>query len=450
MTVGTSGGGGPGYVTDIDYLCHFGPRQSPEWLNLVALVGGRAPPDRTDGYRWCELGCGRGITAIVNAALRPAGRFTAIDLMPSHIDFAREVAGAAGAGNLDLIAADFSAAGDLVEGPFDYLVAHGVYSWIDAAARADLHAFVDRHLAPGGLFYLSYNAMPGWATDAPAQHLLRALAAHEEGTSARRAAVAGARLPPLSGSGALSRSPIARDWQSYSAVRHDAYLAHEFLASHWRAFYVDEVRAALAEIGLAPVGSAVLHENFDRFMLRDDQRAALEPYDGDRRELVRDFLIDQRFRCDVFERQAKPLDQDAVRERLVGLPFALLRPPELIDYRFDSGPRQISFDNPVSRAIVGHLDRAPAPPGAGVQFELRDLAANTLSLASAGVIGPALASPADSTRLNQALRRLTRDDDGAGLIALPCGTALGFSGDFLNGDTPSAWRSFLRSQGAAP
>ena len=64
-------------------------------------------------------------------------------------------------------ALDFAAATEVDLPKFQYIVAHGVYAWIDEAAAASLRRFVDRHLAPGGLVYVSYNAMPGWAAKLP-------------------------------------------------------------------------------------------------------------------------------------------------------------------------------------------------------------------------------------------------------------------------------------------
>ena len=73
-------------------------------------------------------------------------------------------------------AADFADTGRLALPRFDYIVAHGVYSWVDPPARAALRRFIDGHLKSGGLVYVSYNAMPGWTGDLPFQHLVRELA----------------------------------------------------------------------------------------------------------------------------------------------------------------------------------------------------------------------------------------------------------------------------------
>src|SRR5437763_13091981 len=81
-----------GYRTDIPYVFGFKPMLAPAWLDFVALIGGAAPPERTNGITWCDLGCGQGVTAAILAALNPAGNFHGIDAMPAHIDHAGRLA----------------------------------------------------------------------------------------------------------------------------------------------------------------------------------------------------------------------------------------------------------------------------------------------------------------------------------------------------------------------
>lgn len=421
------------YVTDIPYLGGITSELAPEWLDLVALVAGVTPPDRSRGFSWCELGCGRGITAVVLAATHPAGRFVGVDLMQEHIDAARRAASNAGAENVDFHALDFAAAAELELPKFDYIVAHGVYSWIDAGALADFHRFIDRHLAPGGLVYVSYNAMPGWAADAPVQHLIRSLAAAEPGPSDARVLAAATAVQSFLGAGAaaLQASSVARGWRDGHARRPAAYLAHEFLAPAWHACYVTEVRAAMLAIGLQPVGSATLQENFDSMVLGQSARAALGPVsDPDLRELVRDYFLAQRFRRDVFGRAPTRLSDAERRQRLLETPIALLRPPALVGYSYRTEAGEVGFDNVVARAMVAALAHGPKAVGQCGDAEPRDLIANAIALCCAGMATPALRRPAQVQPLNAAL--LHEDSElPTALRVLPWGPALRFSRIFL-------------------
>ena len=164
-----------GYIADVPYVRAFIHELAPAWLDHAAVVSGTLPPARRDGFTWCDLGCGQGVTAALLAAMHPAGRFYGVDAMPEHIAHAQGIAAAAAIGNVHFHAADFAAAAGLGLPRFDYIVSHGVYAWISPQARAALCSFIDGHLKPGGLVYLSYNAMPGRAADLPFQRLMRAI-----------------------------------------------------------------------------------------------------------------------------------------------------------------------------------------------------------------------------------------------------------------------------------
>src|SRR5439155_10570920 len=158
---------------------------------------------------------GQGVTAAILAATHPCGVFHGIDAMPAHIDHARRLAAAAAIPNLQLQAVDFAAAIDLELPQFDYIVAHGVYSWIGLEAQDALRRFIDRRLKPGGLAYLSYNAMPGWARDLPFQGLLRELGGTFRGDSFARLTAAAELARTLAGAGvsSLTASFVVRELQ---------------------------------------------------------------------------------------------------------------------------------------------------------------------------------------------------------------------------------------------
>ena len=266
-----------GYATDIPYLRDFKPQLAPAWLDHVALVAGVEPPARNSGFAWCDLGCGQGVTANILAATHPGGTFHAIDAMPAHIDHARRLAAEAAIPNVSFHAVDFTAAADLDLPLFDYIVAHGVYSWVDAANQRALRRFFDRRLKPGGLVYVSYNAMPGWARDLPFQRLARELARGFSGDSAARFAAALGIIRTLAAADvpALAPSFIVGELEQRPEDYAPPYLVHEFMPGAWQPLYVTEVRAAMKTIGLAPVGSATLIENLDPLVLSANAREIL-------------------------------------------------------------------------------------------------------------------------------------------------------------------------------
>jgi SAM-dependent methyltransferase len=397
---------------------------------------------------------------IIFAATHPEGQFHGVDAMPDHIVRGRSLAEQAGIGNLAFHALDFEKACGLDLPQFDYIVAHGVYAWIDETAAASLRRFIARHLKPGGLVYVSYNAMPGWAADGPFQHLLYALAEGGGGDSIARfhAAADLAETLRKAGAGALGASPTAVGFVDERTKRPDAYFAHEYLAPAWRPRYVDEVRRDMAEIGLVPVGSATLRDNFDSFVLRAKAREALEAIaDPDQRELARDYFMFQRFRRDVFGLDVRVIDDAERRARLFGTTFALMRPASLIEFKMVTEAGELAFDNPVARGLAVKLAEGPRTlgdclaPGADAQ----DLLANALSLCCAGFIRPVAARAVAVDRLNTVFLEALDAKTESTFRVMPRGTAMRIDGQILVAlrdgkrlpDAVAPWVEFLQRCG---
>jgi SAM-dependent methyltransferase len=164
-----------GYVADIDYPSGFFEEQSPAYLHFACVLNGYEPVALDAPFSYCELGSGRGLTANLLAASNPQGDFYAVDFLPSHVAGARQLARAAQLDNLTLLEDSFA---DLAEGrvaglpQFDFITLHGVYTWVTADNRGHIVDFIKRYLKPGGIVYVSYNALPGWNATLPLQRLM--------------------------------------------------------------------------------------------------------------------------------------------------------------------------------------------------------------------------------------------------------------------------------------
>jgi SAM-dependent methyltransferase len=411
-----------GYGADIPYLRDFKPMLAPAWLDHVALVSGIDPPDRRDGFAWCDLGCGQGVTAAILAATHPSGTFHGIDAMEVHVDHGRRLAAAAAIANSRYHAADFAAAIELELPQFDYIVAHGVYSWVDRSSQDALRRFIDRRLKPGGLVYLSYNALPGWARDLPFQRLVNEVGRAFPGDSAARFAAGAAIARTLADAGvpALAESFILKELRERQEDYSPAYLVHEFMPAAWRPLWVTEVRTAMAAAGLEPVGSATLSENLDWMVLDEPARKTLAAIaDANARELVRDHYLDQRLRCDVFARGNRRLDPGERAKRLLASAFALARPLCDIRYRTTTPAGPLHYESPVARAIIAAVARGSGTLTTGT----RDLKA-LLTLCAAGDIMPVEAGYSPVGDLNRIVCARVDGAEEIGWLALPCGTAV--------------------------
>lgn len=138
------------------------PYTTPATLEAyAALVGVSAPNPKT--ARVLELGATYGGNIISQALFNPDATFVGIELSQEQVEKGNEVIANAGLTNVCLIQSDIASIGSEI-GTFDYIIAHGVYSWVDDGVKDALLRLIDEHLAEDGIAYISYNTYPGWHT----------------------------------------------------------------------------------------------------------------------------------------------------------------------------------------------------------------------------------------------------------------------------------------------
>jgi tRNA G46 methylase TrmB len=134
------------------------------WKRRYSFAGFKSNLTRT-GARYCELGCGYGLTTLVLAASNPQMSFVGVDFNPTHIVAATALVESARLCNVRFLEASFD---ELLEsrfanlGEFDIIALHGIYSWVAPSVRRAIVKFADATLKTGGVLYVSYNAAPGW------------------------------------------------------------------------------------------------------------------------------------------------------------------------------------------------------------------------------------------------------------------------------------------------
>ncbi|HVI87788.1 MAG TPA: class I SAM-dependent methyltransferase, partial [Dongiaceae bacterium] len=248
------------------------------------------------------------------AALFPQGDFQGVDLDPVHIASAERLRQAAVIDNARFSATSFAAMATASDAPAqdcDFIVLHGVMSWVSAAVRRDIAALIRRRLKPGGIVYASYNCQPGWAVKMPLRELLLAAFERAAGaTVAARIAAAIALLRDLADSGAhyLDSNPAVLSLLEMIEGQEAGYLAHEFLNRHWTIFYHRDMAAEMQALGLAYLGSADAADNVPLLAVPQKPAAlmAAQP-DPVLRETLRDMALNRQFRRDLYGFGLKPL-----------------------------------------------------------------------------------------------------------------------------------------------
>jgi SAM-dependent methyltransferase len=322
-----------GYVTDVLYTDNTYRELSPAWLNYVAAQKACLPRPLDQPFTYVELGCGLGRSVTHFAAAFPRGHFIGVDFNPAHIDAAQRYAAMLGVENVRFIERGFedlvgeANARQLGLPDIDFIVLHGVYSWIPPEARRAVQRFIYERLKPGGLVYNSYNCQPGWTPEAPLRQLLVELAAAQSGATEGRIGHALDQLEAFGkfDLGFLNRQPAAKQAIEQYRKRPVNYLAHEMLNADWSLFYSSDVADEMAAAKLDYVGAATLLENHPDLLLPDDAAAFVSRQPNQRlRQLVQDFLVNQRFRRDVFVRGHAHLSPGQMRQQCEGqIAFAM-------------------------------------------------------------------------------------------------------------------------------
>jgi SAM-dependent methyltransferase len=238
------------------------PHSHPDALSAIARLFGLRPAD-VPTCRVLELGCGTGANLVPMAAAFPKARFVGVDLSPVQIDQGRVEARASGASNLELVAADLTTWAAPAAEPFDFVIAHGVFSWVPREVQEALLAQVKKSLAPQGVAYVSYSALPG---DHPRQALREMLGWSVRGVSDPKEKVARARhFAGVLGRHLPDRAPGSAALRRFVAevgAMSDSYVLHDLLADTHEAISLTSFARRAQAHGLSYLGDAQLHAMF--------------------------------------------------------------------------------------------------------------------------------------------------------------------------------------------
>jgi SAM-dependent methyltransferase/methyltransferase-like protein len=231
------------------------PQTQPAHLAALAVLQGHeAPPVAT--ARVLELGCASGANLVPLAARCPEAVFEGVDLSPRHVDEAQALVRALGLRNVAFRQGDIAAL-DLAGREFDYIVCHGVFSWVPPAVQEAVFRLCAAHLSPQGVAYVSYNVLPGWRLSLIVRDLCRPFAVAgvppQQQIARARAALEQAARAVEDGS-AFGRA--LRDEVQRSARMDDTHFQGEYLAADNDPCHFHEFTARAATHGLAYLGDA--------------------------------------------------------------------------------------------------------------------------------------------------------------------------------------------------
>ncbi len=348
-----------GYVAEIDYTHGYYRELAPGLIDLALLLSGHAPPDRS-ATRYLELGYGQGLSANIHAAA-VAGEFWGADFNPAHAANAQSLAHNAGSNGrfFDDSFAEMAAREDLPG--FDYIVLHGVWSWVSDDNRRAIVEIIRRHLKVGGAVYMSYNTLPGWAVAMPLRHMMT-LHAETVGSDAQGVVgridgsiAFGTKLAEVEAR-YFAANPTAKGRLDAIAGQNRNYVAHEYFNRDWAPMYFSDAHEWLSDAKLAYACPAALLDQMDAFNLTAGQQEVLNgiPYSV-LRETIRDYLLNQQFRRDVYIRGARRLAPLERQERLYNQRIALTVAAEDMTFEADAGLGKVNLKTDIYQPIVDEL-----------------------------------------------------------------------------------------------
>ena len=281
------------------------PYTTPATLEAyAALVGVSAPNPKT--ARVLELGATYGGNIISQALFNPDATFIGIELSQEQVEKGNEVIANAGLTNVSLIQSDIASIGSEI-GTFDYIIAHGVYSWVDDGVKDALLRLIDEHLAEDGIAYVSYNTYPGWHTMEEVRQLMMFSNRDKTQFNHKEKVLHGKTIGSIVGSQILKYDNLKeRNSKFLGALRSvmqkdEYYVGHDHLEPNNDPVYFYQFNDHLGAHNLAYLCDADLTLSMVRSFDADiaDTLDKLAPNDHVAQEQYLDFMLDTTFRKSI-------------------------------------------------------------------------------------------------------------------------------------------------------
>ena len=290
---------------ELGYKSYPFPFTTPAYLEAYGtLVGLNTPPAKT--ARVLELGATYGGNIISQAVHNPEATFVGIELSQDQVEKGNKIISDAKLDNVSLIQGDIMNFDETL-GTFDYIIAHGFYSWISDEMKDKLLDIISNHLADNGIAYVSYNTYPGWHTmEEVRQLMLFANRGHDELTHKEKV-LRGKTVGSLVGSQILNYDNLKeRNSKFLGALRSvmqkdDYYVGHDHLEPHNDPCYFYQFNDHLKAHNLAYVCDADLTLSMVRTYDESiaDKLEKLAPNSQADQEQYLDFMLDTTFRKSI-------------------------------------------------------------------------------------------------------------------------------------------------------
>ena len=250
----------PAIEWDIPYDASCSLYTHPLQLAALSQLKGHSAPNPWSA-RILEVGCATGGNLNPIASSLPEAYCVGIDPFEAQIEVARQRASNMGLERVTYLPIGVEDA-DMIDGSFDYIICHGLFSWIDQAAQEATLKLCAERLTPNGVAYISFNTHPGWHLNQSTRELMRWRGRHlRESESyiegARKVVDLFSRYSM--NRGASSPRDLFKAAHLHLSNQPDFYLAHEYMLEHNHPLYLHEFISKVAAHSLSHLSDALLN-----------------------------------------------------------------------------------------------------------------------------------------------------------------------------------------------
>jgi len=297
------------YYDEVPYFSAAFSDCSPVRIHAIARFLGLNPPAPEEA-RVLEFGCSYGGNILPFAVHNERADVVGIDISSTQVSTGNKIAKDMGIGNfslieLDILKLDENEAKRL--GKFDYIIAHGVYSWVPDFVKEAILRVVKENLSQNGVAFISYNTYPGWKVKDILRDLMLLASKHEQSAQGRLRAAKEAlkiyekHLQDKVQSGSIEKQMPALallNWLDIIKTQEDHYILHEYLEHVNDPFYFKDFAGDLDKNGLAYLCESDLSDIFRPDLGASDVDTYKNEKFKDRveSEQLLDFLTNRAFR----------------------------------------------------------------------------------------------------------------------------------------------------------
>lgn len=291
---------------DLGYLSQPFPYASAPFLESYACLLGLSPAPAGTA-RILEIGSSYGGNLISQALFYPQATFTGIEIAPTQVSVGKTYIDQLGITNLDLLEGDVNESHHYL-GTYDYIIAHGFYSWVDEETKDNFLHLCKEHLAENGILYMSYNTYPGWHKMDSIRALLEFANKDVDTLNHREKVRHGKTVASKLGALMLEYDTVKAQQGPFlqslrqTLQKQDCYVGHDHLEPVNTPVYFHQCIDHMAEHGFTYLCDCDLNLSFPdvydetlRTKLQD-----LAPHDPLAREQYIDFMLNTAFRKSLF------------------------------------------------------------------------------------------------------------------------------------------------------